>query len=130
VVSSGGIDAFADRPDGKKDTWKHPDNEYYFKIEEHVQYLNRESSEFSGVFADRWSDVLLKGIGDAGTLKELLYGADGAKVDASIWGSKPSDWEESRLWQQLQTVAKLAQTHPNRTTDRDVFYVECKLMMV
>jgi len=121
VISSSTIDSFAERPDGTD--WRHTQDETYFEIENYVAQLNGQSDGFSGVFADRWSEVLLNGIQNSESMKEYL---ESANMDGNIWGSQPSDWEESRLWRQFQTVAKLAQTHENRTTDRDVFYVECK----
>jgi hypothetical protein len=114
VIPSGGVNSFAERDE----------KENYFDIEGYVRLLNGESEGFSGIFADRWSEVLLKGIGDTGTLKNVLVGAE---LDESIWGTEPNDWEESQLWRQMKTVAGLAQTRQSRNADRDAFYVECEL---
>lgn len=114
VIPSGGVNSFAER-DGA---------EQYFDLEGYVRLLNGESQAFSGIFADRWSEVLLKGIGDTRGLKDVLLGAE---LDESVWGTEPSDWEAKQLRRQMQTVAGLAQTRQARNTDRDAFYVECKL---
>lgn len=113
VIPSGGVNSFAERDD----------DEDYFDVEGYVRLLNGESQGFSGIFADRWSEVLLKGIGDTEGLKGVLLGAE---LPENIWGSQPSDPEERRLWRQMQAVAGLAQTRESRNTDRDAFYIECK----
>jgi hypothetical protein len=117
VIPSGGVNSFAERDE----------SEDYFDVEGYVRLLNGESQGFSGLFADRWSEVLLKGIGDSGDLKDVLLGAE---LGQEIWGAKPSSWEESQLWRQMQTVASLAQTRQSRNTDRDAFYVECKSLLL
>jgi hypothetical protein len=120
VVSSARVTSFADRPDGSD--WKDTKDEMYFDIEGYTRTLNAETDGFSGIFGDRWSDVLLKGIEDAKTLKQDL---NNAIMAGSIWGNTPGDWDEVSLWRRFKTVAALAQTHESRSTDRDVFYVEC-----
>jgi hypothetical protein len=125
VVSSWGINTFAERPDGTQ-WWRAPKDEQYFNIESYANRLNGEADVFSGIFGDLWSEQFLKGIEDAKSLKTTL------EVDAdtsAIFGTDandPDDWDEKRLWRKLNTIAKLIQTHENRNADRDVFYVSCE----
>jgi len=113
VIPSDGLSSFAERDSA----------EAYFDIESYVNLLNAESDVFSGIFGDRWSEVLLKGITDTESLKNVLANAN---IRNDIWGNEPSDWDERVLWNNMRMVASLAQTHESRNTDRDVFYVECK----
>ena len=76
---------------------------------------------FSGMFADTWSENMLKGIAGAKALKVDLE--ELATRSNAIWDNgKP--YQGSSLYQQLDVTAKLMQTHYSRKTDRDMFYVE------
>jgi len=122
VVSSAGIRTFAERPDGSG--WTAPKDEQYFDIESYAGKLNGRTSRFSGLIGEHWSEVFIKGIQDAKTLKQDLE--TNAVLDATVWGNKPGDWDEKHLWDKFRTVSSLAQTHKSRSTDRELFYVSCK----
>lgn len=123
VVPSGGIDTFADRPDGTE-WWRAPNDEQYFDIETYSKNINSEASVFSGMFGDIWSEQFLKGIEDAKTLKVTLE--DVADTSTTFGLNEPDGWDGKSLWRELDTVARLVQTHQSRNSDRDVFYVSCK----
>jgi len=118
VVSSQGIDSFGERPDGSK--WWIKKDETYFDVKGYADRLNGETSAYSGVYGELWSDVFTTGIKDAEYLRKDLE--ENANLDASLW-TDPEDWDERHLTTKLKTVAALIQTHENRNTDREAFYL-------
>jgi hypothetical protein len=122
VISSKGINAFAERPDGKD--WRHTQDEMYFDIERYASHLNAKTSEFSGMYGELWSQVFTKGITDAYALKRDLD--ETAQMSNSIWESATNSYNERRLRNKFKSVASLMQTHESRGTDREIFYVGCK----
>lgn len=122
VISPNGISHFAERPDGTY--FLSTNDEQYFDIESYVGKLNGQMSRFTGFFSELWAEVFTKGIVDAKDFKSDLESS--AALDASVWGNKPNVWEEAHQWERLRTIASLAQTHGNRNTDRELFYVSCK----
>lgn len=123
VVSRNGVNAFAERPDGDP-WWAEPEDEMYFPIEDYAKSINGVADDFSGIFADLYSQQFVKGIQDAIDLQVDLDDAQ-SPLDETIWGGEPGDWDERNLWKQFRTVSKLMKTHGSRGTDRDTFYVEC-----
>ncbi|KAL3923152.1 MAG: hypothetical protein SGILL_001820 [Bacillariaceae sp.] len=128
VVPRSGMNNFADRPvKNAEQWWNYNRGEDYFNIEQYSSDLNSEADGFSGMFADLWSETVFKGIGDAGDLKndiEVL-----ASSSDAIW-KDGREYEGDSLAEKLEVVTKLMQTHERRKTDRDVFFVECKLLLM
>jgi uncharacterized protein (DUF1501 family) len=111
VVPRGIVSTFARRPT----------TENYFDFEGHANDINGKVDGFSGMFADTWSENMLKGVDGAKALKVDLEQL--ATRNKLIWeNGKP--YQGSSLYQQLDVTAKLMQTHYSRKTDRDMFYVE------
>ncbi|MGK3737468.1 MAG: hypothetical protein ACI8RD_002164 [Bacillariaceae sp.] len=121
VISSNGINAFAQRPDGSG--WKHTQDEMYFNIEQYASQLNAKTSEFSGMYGELWSQEFTKGITDADDLKRDL---DETAQMSAIWESATNNYNERYLMRKFKSVASLIQTHESRNTDREIFYVGCK----
>jgi len=118
VISSNGINAFAQRPDGSG--WKHTQDEMYFNIEQYASQLNAKTSEFSGMYGELWSQEFTKGITDADDLKRDL---DETAQMSAIWESATNNYNERYLMRKFKSVASLIQTHESRNTDREIFYV-------
>ncbi len=76
-----------------------------------VKHLNKFSNLGSGLFSETWSNMLLQSLGE----NALLYNAiSTTQVD--------TNFPETKLGKQLETIAKLIKTKDSRGTDRDIFY--------
>jgi hypothetical protein len=118
VVPRNGVNTFATRPQKDVRPQKRIRGEKYFDI---------EGYGFSGIFAEQWSDVIFNGVRGATSLKSDLERLSNSS--SAIWESN-APYKGSALSVSLKAVSQLMQTHSSRKTDRDVFYVECKLVFM
>jgi len=121
VVPRNGVNTFAERPTEDLRSWVNRRGEEYFPMEDYTALLNGKVDGFSGMFAEHWSDTIIKGISDGAALKNDLEVL--ANSSAAIWESA-GPYQGSNLGQRLKVVSELMQTHDSRKTDRDMFYVE------
>jgi hypothetical protein len=96
VVPRNGVNTFARRSS----------TESYFDIEGYTSILNGEVDSFSGIFADKWSDTILKGIKDA---EDLVHDIETlSSVNPTTWnGASGSLAESMKVVNQLMQTRKL-----------------------
>jgi hypothetical protein len=90
-------------------------------MESRIASLNGETTPESGVFADFYSESLMKSLGD----NKVLYDTLAGKTTQVVFPT-------SGLGRQLSMVAKMIDSRAVRLTDADVFFVEtggCKFLL-
>ena len=78
-----------------------------------VKHLNKFSNIGSGLFSETWSNLLLQSLGE----NDLLY-------NTLSTTQLQTNFPETNLGLQLETIAKLIKSKDSRGTNRDVFYAK------
>ena len=78
-----------------------------------IKHLNKFSNLGSGLFSETWSNTLLQSIGENDLLFNML---SLTQLD--------TQFPETKLGKQLETIAKLIKSKDDRGTNRDVFYAK------
>ena len=113
IVGRGGSKTFATRPETELD----------FDIEKFARTLNGKTDNFSGIFAETWSERFMTGIDEAEEFQSIF---DRVTLDESIWTNDYTgdDKLEEEHWKKWSALLNLVKSKDLRNVDRDFFFTE------